>query len=201
MASPAAKGLFQRAIGESGSAFYSRAVPSDSLAKRAKEDQDFAATTLHASTLKELRAMAADKLQDLTFKAETPGGKSYFGLNIDGIILPEPAPDIFAAGKQNDVPLLAGWNHDEGGYSATLMPPGKAIETLTDNAKKEFSRKAPEFLRLYPATSDEVAQRSLEAFNADRFIAWSTWNWTKRKRLKENIPCIGIVLTWRRLRR
>jgi len=30
---------------------------------------------------------------------------------------------------------------------------------------------------LYPAANDEVAQRSLEAFNGDRFIAWSTWNW------------------------
>jgi para-nitrobenzyl esterase len=177
MSSPMAKGLFQKAIGESGSVLYSRILDSEALATRAQGDLDFATTTLHASTLKELRAISASQLQELTFKIGTPGGKPYFALNVDGVILPEPASVIFAGKKQNDVPLLAGWNHDEGGYSATLMPPGKAIEALTDTAKKEFGEKAPEFLRLYPASNDEVAQRSLEAFNGDRFIAWSTWNW------------------------
>jgi para-nitrobenzyl esterase len=177
MASPAAKGLFQKAIGESGSAFYSRALVSESLADRAKNDLEFATTTLYASTLKELRAMPAEKLQELTFKVTGAGGKPLFGLNVEPIILPEPASAIFAAKKQNDVPLLAGWNHDEGGFQPTLMPPGKAIEQLTEIGKKEFGAKAQEFLRLYPATNDEVAQRSLEAFNGDRFIAWSTWNW------------------------
>ena len=177
MASPAAKGLFQRTIGESGSAFYSRALAAETLAARARSDLDFATTTLHASTLKELRAMSADKLQELTFKVTGLGGKPLFGLNIDGIILPEPASDIFAGKKQNDMPLLAGWNHDEGGFQPGLMPPGKAIEQLTEISTKEFAAKAEEFLRLYPATNDEVAQRSLEAFNGDRFIGWSTWNW------------------------
>jgi para-nitrobenzyl esterase len=177
MASPAAKGLFQRTIGESGSAFYSRALAAETLAARARSDLDFATTTLHASTLKELRAMSADKLQELTFKVTGLGGKPLFGLNIDGIILPEPASDIFAGKKQNDMPLLAGWNHDEGGFQPGLMPPGKAIEQLTEISTKEFAAKAEEFLRLYPATNDEMAQRSLEAFNGDRFIGWSTWNW------------------------
>src|SRR5271157_3838871 len=87
MASPVTKGLFQRAIGESGSALYSRAVPSDPLASRAKDDLEFATTTLHASTLKDLRAMTAEKLQELTFKIGVPGGRQYFLLNIDGYVL------------------------------------------------------------------------------------------------------------------
>jgi len=177
MASPAAKGLFQRAIGESGSAFNRGIMSSETLAIRAQNDLEFATTTLHASTLKELRAMSADKLQELTFKVNGPGGRQLFGPNIDGIILPEPVSAIFAAKKQNDVPLLAGWNHDEGGFDPTLMPPGKAIEQLTEISNKEFGSKAKELLRLYPATSDEAAQRSLEAFRGDSFIAWSTWNW------------------------
>ena len=39
-----------------------------------------------------------------------------FGPDVDGYFLPESVPAIFAAGKQNDVPLLAGWNHDEGSF-------------------------------------------------------------------------------------
>jgi para-nitrobenzyl esterase len=177
MASPAAKGLFQRAIGESGSALNSPLLTSETLTGRAQSDLDFATKTLHASTLKELRAMPGSKLQELTFKIGGPGGKPSFGLNVDGIILPETPSAIFAAKKQNDVALLAGWNHDEGGFSPTPMPPGKAIEQLTEISTKQFGDQAQEFLKLYPATSDEVAQRSLEAFNGDRFIAWSTWNW------------------------
>jgi para-nitrobenzyl esterase len=177
MASPAAKGLFQRAIGESGAAFYSRIMPDDPLAVRAQDDLVFAKTTLGASTVKELRAMPAEKLQQLTFKVGVPGGKQYFLLNIDGYILPQSLPTIFAAGKQNDVALLAGWNHDEGSFQLAMTPKGKAVETINDTAKKEFGDKAAEFLRLYPATDNEIALRSLEDLAGDQFIAWSTWNW------------------------
>jgi para-nitrobenzyl esterase len=177
MASPLSKGLFAKAIGESGGAFYSGAMPSDPLADRAQSDLQFAVNTLHAPTLKELRAIPAARLQELFFKAKTPNGNMRFMPNIDGYFLPEPAPAIFAAHKQNDVPLLAGWNHDEASFQVLLAPVALAALNLNILAKKEFANKSGEFLRLYPATSNEVAQRSAEDFAGDKFIAWSTWNW------------------------
>ena len=114
MASPLAKGLFQKAIGESGAAFYSEGMSFDPLSKREEVDAKTASAKLGASTLAELRALPAEKLLDVFGK---PGPDAFdFGPDVDGYFLPESAPAIFAAGKQNDVPLLAGWNHDEGSF-------------------------------------------------------------------------------------
>jgi para-nitrobenzyl esterase len=177
MASPLSRGLFAKAIGESGAAFYSHAVPSDPLSARAQSDLQFATAMLNAPTLKELRALPAEKLEEIAFKSKGAGGDLRFFPNIDGYFLPETAPAIFAAHKQNDVPLLAGWNHDEASFQVLMAPVQLAAANLNILAKKEFGNKAGEFLRLYPATTNEIAQRSAEDFAGDKFIAWSTWNW------------------------
>ena len=44
-------------------------------------------------------------------------------------------------------------------------------------AHKRFGDKADEFLKLYPAESDEQAKRSAQDLGGDQFIAFSTWKW------------------------
>ena len=120
----------------------------------------------------ELRAVPADKLLEV-FGA---GPDAFaFGPDVDGYFLPESAPAIFASGKQNDVTLMAGWNHDEGSFE--LGPNKPTAESLKADAQKDFGDKAPEFLRLYPADTDEHAWRSAEDYAGDKFIAVSTWEW------------------------
>jgi para-nitrobenzyl esterase len=174
MASPLAKGLFHKAIGESGAAFFSGGISFEPLAAREEKDVKAVSEKLGVSTLAELRAVPADKLLD-TFGKPGPDGFR-FGPDVDGYFLPEPVPAIFAAEKQNDVPLLAGWNHDEGNFGPS---PGAqtAAESLKATAQKDFSDKAAEFLRLYPSDTDEHALRSADDFASDRFIAFSTWEW------------------------
>ena len=41
---------------------------------------------------------------------------SRFEPNIDGYFMPASASDIYAKGEQAHVPLMAGWNRDEGSY-------------------------------------------------------------------------------------
>jgi len=171
MASPLAKGLFHKAIGESGGAFSSSGLRFEPLQMREEKDSKLASSTLGVSTLSELRAIPAQKLLDAFFK---PDGDFDFGPNIDGYFLPQSAPEIFAAGKQNDVPLLAGWNRDEGNSSPAQKP---TLETLKATAQKEFGDKADEFLRLYRAENDAQAARAIKDFAGDRFIAWSAWRW------------------------
>src|SRR5438477_8569183 len=113
MASPLAKGLFQRAIGESGADFSRRSEPAVTLADRAKNNAEYAKKVLGTDSLKELRAIPADKLLETVSK---PGSERR-GPNIvavDGYFLPKSVAEIFAAWVQNDVTLLAGWNRDEG---------------------------------------------------------------------------------------
>jgi para-nitrobenzyl esterase len=175
MASPLAKGLFQKAIGESGGAGERPDPEADEKSREAK-DSKLASSALGVQTLAELRAVPAEKLLNAFFK---PGGENNFafGPDVDGYFLPEPTPAIFSAGKQNDVPLLAGWNHDEGSFEIAFNPKKPTVESMKETAQKEFGAKADEFLRLYPATTDAQALRSMEDFAGDRFIAWSTWWW------------------------
>jgi len=175
MASPVAKGLFHRAIGESGAAFSSSALPFEPLAVRSQRDSQFATSSLGAQTLNELRAIPAQRILDASLKKDDSQSPPRFAPDIDGYFLPEPVPAIFAQGKQSDVPLLAGWNHDEGSLEA--VPGQSPLDRLKTLATKEFGDKAEEFLKLYPASTDAQARRSLKDFDGDRFIAWSTWGW------------------------
>jgi para-nitrobenzyl esterase len=175
MASPAAKGLFHKAIGESGAAFFSSGLAFEPRDVRSQKDSEFVRSTLGVRSLEELRALPAQKLVDVAFHEEEHGHPR-FSADIDGYFLPQPVPAIFAAKKQNDVPLLAGWNHDEGSVEAVdpPQPPGAQLKAL---AEKEFGGKANQFLHLYPGSTDEQALRSLQDFAGDRFIAYSTWKW------------------------
>ncbi|MEO9132548.1 MAG: carboxylesterase family protein [Sphingomonas sp.] len=96
-ASPLAKGLFQRAIGESGSSFgLRRALP---LAAEEKVGVIFMQAR-KGKSLAELRAMPVDQLIARNDEKLEP--------TIDGWLLPDDVHAIYAAGKQNDVPMLIG---------------------------------------------------------------------------------------------
>jgi para-nitrobenzyl esterase len=174
MASPLAKGLFHKAIGESGGAFSKTGLALEMLATREEKDSKFAASAYGVQTIAQLRALSSQDVLKPTWK---PGGDDNIGFDpvVDGYFLPETASAIFAAGKQNDVPLLAGWNHDEGGLDADQTAP--AVESFKALAQKDFGEKAADFLKLYPAGNDAQALRSAEDYRGDRFIAWGTWMW------------------------
>ncbi len=175
MASPLAKGLFQKAIGESGGAFFSGGLAFEPRSVREEQDVRAVSAKLGVSTLAELRALPAQKMLEAFAPPKSEGFD--FGPDVDGYFLPEPVPAIFAAGKQNDVPLLAGWNHDEGSFEITSSPQKPTADSLKVTAQKEFGDKATEFLRLYPSDTDKQVLRSSQDFAGDRFIAFSTWQW------------------------
>ncbi len=175
MASPLAKGYFHKAIGESGATgFTSDGLGQKPLASRAAEDAATLFNVTGAHTIAELRALPALALLEAAEKAPNPMGIR-FGAVVDGYFLPKTAAAIFAAGEQNDVPLLAGWNRDERGLALGPTPP--PIEAMQKTAREAFGENAAEFLRLYPSATPEQAARSGAEFAADRFIAFGTWAW------------------------
>ncbi len=174
MASPVAKGLFHKAIGESGAAF-SKTLVFEPVDTRSRRDSEFVASLLGVQSLQQLRAVPAQKILDASLKKDAGDDPPRFAPDIDGYFLPEQVSAIFAEKKQNDVPLLAGWNHDEGSFKVVR---GQApLETLKATASKDFGNNAQEFLRVYSANSDAQARRALKDLEGDRFIAWSTWRW------------------------
>jgi para-nitrobenzyl esterase len=171
MASPLAQGLFQRAIGESG-AFFGTTLASPPLAQAEEVDGKFA-DSLGAHSLDALRAKPAQELLDAALKQH----EIWFAPNIDGYFLPENVASIYAAGRQSHVPLLAGWNADEGGYQAILERAEPNVQNYVARMHTLFGDKADAMLKLYPAGTDEQAKRSAQDLAGDQFIAYSTWKW------------------------
>ena len=175
MASPLAKGLFVKAIGESGGAFSRTGLPFETMSVRAEKDAKLAKDKLGASTLVELRAIPAEKLLEPFAPPKSHGFD--FGPDVDGYFVPESVPAIFAAGKQNDVALIAGWNHDEGSFELAFSPQKPTAESFKADAQKDFGDKADDFLKLYPVDTPEHMMRSIQDYAGDKFIALSTWDW------------------------
>jgi len=171
MASPLAQGLFQRAIGESG-AYFSGVLDLKPRAQTEAADAKFA-ESIGAHSLADLRAKPATELLDAAVKQKD----IWFSPNVDGYLLPQTVREIYASGKQSHVPLLAGWNRDEGGYKAIFHDDAPTAANFVKFAQKRFGDKAGEFLKLYPAENDEQAKRSAEDLAGDDFIAFSTWKW------------------------
>ncbi len=178
MAAAPAQGLFQKAIGESGGAF-SDVLPTGTLDARELQDEAWAAS-LGASTLAELRAMPAQTIID----AGRAKGAPYFSSVVDGQLLTDSVPAIYAAGKQAHVPLLAGWNRDENSGLAN----GMTVDKWTAFANEHFADRAAEFLSLYPGNTDEEAARSAIDFGSDAFIAFGTWKWIDAHRKTGDSP-------------
>ena len=178
MASPMAKGLFQKGIGESGAAL-SDTLPTDALEAREKENGAWVAS-VGVTTLAQLRAMPTDKVLDVV-KSKKGG----FWPVVDGKLLTEPVADTYAAGKQAHVPLLAGWNRDEGSFFA--MRPMTA-EQWKGMAGGLFKERAAEFLTLYPGETDAQTLRSSIDYGSDNFIAFGTWKWIEAHRKTGDSP-------------
>ncbi len=170
MASPSARGLFHKAIGESGAAF-SDVLPMGALAQRARRDQAWV-ESLGARSLAELRAMPAAKLVE-TAKKNAVG---WFSPVIDGRFLSEAVPETYAAGRQAHVPLLAGWNRDE---RSGALSKGMTADKWKAFAAEHYGKHADEFLAAFPAKNDDEAVQSADAYTSEAFIAFAAWKWVE----------------------
>ena len=172
MASPLAKGLFQKAIGESGGALSSGTLAVKTRAQVEQINADFARKVYHVDTLDALRAIPAQELLDRATKPAASPDLVRFGPVVDGHLLPESVAAIFAAGKQNDVPMMAGWNHDESGIQTR-----STVESFQKSVNDRFAENASKVLAAYPTPTDADAIRAASDLAADTFIAYSTWKW------------------------
>jgi para-nitrobenzyl esterase len=171
MASPLAKGLFARAIGQSGALFASPLRTPPALAEAEAAGLDLM-HKVGARTLAELRAVPGAAI---VAAAPALG----FRPIVDGWFLPRPPADIFAAGEQSDIPLMAGWNKDEG-FNFPLGRDGE--RPFADLVGGLFGERAGEALALYPAGSRERDGASARALGGDLIINHPTWAWIEAQK-------------------
>jgi para-nitrobenzyl esterase len=170
MASPTSKDLFARAIGESG-AFFSTTIATPTRAETEQNGVKFG-EAVGAPSLAALRAMSATELLEASGRQNVPR----FGPNVDGVFFPKVPSQIFAAGEQAKVPLLAGWNSEEMGGRALLRDdptPEKARAVLA----QQFGARAADAEKIFPLGSADEISQSLTDLASDRFIGFSTWKW------------------------
>jgi para-nitrobenzyl esterase len=176
-ASPLAKGLFQRAIVESGGSNIDGAgVPGPrALAEAEAAGQKFA-DSKGAKSLKDLRAMSWQKLTETVPGGSFPSGLRFAPI-VDGYLLPAPVREIFARGKQNDVVTLTGANTGElGGFGPPQGP--VTAESFKEQARQRYGAEADEFLKLYQAGTDEQAKLAQSQSVRDQALV-SMYLWAK----------------------
>lgn len=168
VASPLAKGLFKGAIAESGAHMVPGPGSGISLAQ-AEQSGLKTAEALHAGSLADLRKLPAEELLK----------QNNFRPIVDGYFLPQVPADIFAANKENQVPLLTGWNEDDA-FIGTL----KNAADYTAGIQKRFGDKAAEFLKLYPGNTDAEAQRSQINMSRDGMFGVQNFTWANTQSAK-----------------
>ena len=159
-ASPLAKGLFHRAIADSGS---SVATPGGRTLKDQEADGVRFAEAKGAHSVADLRATRWQDIIAPITPAPTPALR--FAIVTDGYALQVSEKDAFAAGTQNDVPTITGLNADENG---AVPHPTIARDAFEKQARQRFGEMADEFLKLYPATTDEEARTSQNQSSRDQ---------------------------------
>ncbi|RZT09788.1 para-nitrobenzyl esterase [Duganella sp. CF402] len=169
LASPLAKGLFQRAVLMSGAGVSNNAPSLAESEQTGLEVQK----AVGATSLDEMRKLPADKVfaaqRDFQFGVS---GSVTVKPNIDGYVLPDTIPNIYAAGKQNDVPVMAGFTADDISFS-----PLRGVATLAQFrtiAASMYGDRAQQFLDLYPAASDADAARMSRVYSRQAMIEKGT---------------------------
>jgi para-nitrobenzyl esterase len=187
MASPLPGSLFQKALGESGAFFPVGPTAGMQLKAASETGQGSAkfAESLGAKSIPEMRAKSGDELLQAAAKLNRG---FVFGPNVDGYFLPSTVASIYSKGEQSQVPLLAGWNADEGKVFALMNPQKPTAKSFAEMARARFGNQADDFLKLYPASTDAEAVQSAQALAGDDFIAFSTWKWLDMQNKNGNAP-------------
>ena len=168
-ASPLAKGLFHRAIGQSGGCF----APHPTLDAGHTAGASLA-EILEAPDLAAMRALPAETIYAKIEEASwNPGG----WINVDGQGFLEPAETV-AAGQHSRVPVLVGSTADEG---TTLFADMEDIdeETWRGNVATAWGDQAEDILAAYAEDAAEGPNAAQRRILSDQYFAWQMRTWAR----------------------
>lgn len=171
-ASPAAKGLFHGAISQSGGSFgpsRPTTYPGENMKtlKQAEAEGLAFMQKAGAASLADLRKIPADSL---------PGG---WGMGsawpiVDGYVIPDDQYKLYEAGQYNDIPVLVGYNSDEGlSFTRTKKP-----EEFKASVRQRYGPYADSLLVAYPVTENTVPKTARDLAR-DAAFGWHTWSWAR----------------------
>ena len=175
---PAARGLFEKVIGESG-AFFGATIPMSP--SRTVPAEPGVGRIPRREKPRRTPQPPPEKLIDALRRKPGTG----FSPVIDGQFLPESIPAAYAAGRQAHVPAIIGWNRDE--RTGTLSKDLTA-EKWKAYAKEHYGDRSEQFLAAFPAGTDDQAIRSADDFTTESFIASGAWQWAEAQARTAQAP-------------
>ena len=179
MASPLAKGLFHKAIGQSGGCFEGeRPHLADATGEPGAEQSAHDAGLAAAAALgvegegpeaaAALRALAPETVLD-----ETLGS----GAVIDGWVVPRPPRAIFAAGEHHDVPVVVGATADE--VNADLASGAPTRDELEASVRSRYGSAADALLAAYAGELADSPTTAARQIRTDRRFVWEMRAWAR----------------------
>ena len=174
-ASPAAKGLFQRAIAESGASFApvrANAGLGDGMNPLSAAEKSGAewAKAQGALTIAELRKMSAEKLQ-----AASQRQSGIASPNVDGSVIAGDQYKLYLDGNYNDVPVIVGYNSDEG----ALFGGAASKEAHVESTRQRFGPLADKVLAAYPGGDTPAEKRTVRNLMRDSSFGSHSWSWVR----------------------
>jgi para-nitrobenzyl esterase len=186
-ASPLAAGLFHGIIGESGGCLGTAGDrDAGDLYDTPENARDAAAAlseALGGASLAEMRTMPAERIQTAAKSLTT-----HWWPTIGDAVLPATPADIYAAGKQNDVPLLLGSNADEASLNL-LAGPDSDPEAYKAEIRDTYGADADTYLELYPGNDPDQVLESRVRAETDQSMtsAMRVWGTTAAETGNENV--------------
>jgi para-nitrobenzyl esterase len=170
LAAPLARGLFQRAIAQSGGIFEPlQLAPGYRLANAERDGAAFAAAR-GAATLAQLRALPAARLLG-------NGAEALAHPVVDAHVLPHTPYEAYVQGRQHDVALLLGSNAEEA--RALVDAAGVTAAGFAAGVERSVGALPPALLAAYPAASDEQAREARLGLERELRFGWDMWAWAR----------------------
>lgn len=172
-ASPISKGLFHKAISQSGGSFGPTRTPNYpgenmiSLDTAEAEGVDYV-KQFGVSSIAELRQLDSEKFIPAGWSL--PGGWPI----VDGYVIPDDQFTLYQQGKFNDVPVLVGYNSDEGASFVWNNEPKQFIDGL----KIRFGKFASQLFDAYDISEGKITRNGRNLIR-DAAFGWHTWGWAR----------------------
>ena len=176
-ASPRARGLFHRVIGQSGGAFGPMTV-ADAAETTGAEFAAALAGDGGDASLSALRTLPADHV--LATFLSNPAFSQALGI-VDGEVIPDELASIFARGEQADVPVMIGSNADEGTALFSYLGPafGDGLAGFEAYVAATLGEVADDVRAHYPAADDAQAMESWMDLMGDAMFTWPMRAWAR----------------------
>jgi para-nitrobenzyl esterase len=173
-ASPLAKGLFRGAIAESGASFGpvrgdSSFGESKPLASAEKRTVGWL-LSVGIANIAELRKIPAEKLQTMI-----PRQFGWARPNTDGWVIPGDQYKLYESDQYHDVPVLTGYNSDEG----ALFGSPKSHEAYIQSVRERYQQFAHKILAAYPAGETPAEKWTERNLMRDSAFGWNAWTWAR----------------------